>query len=139
VVPRLPRSRIASYYHCVNQKRKTVLVVESEPDLRQLIIDFLEFDYTAVGVGNANDGVEAAWGWRPDLILCDCHLPGRSGLWLIEAVRQYPNLAEIPIILMSEQPQPGVEALYGVSVVSKPCPVDQIMEAVHGALEAVPA
>lgn len=137
--PRLSHVVPCAYAVPVNQKRKTVLVVENDPDLRQLIIDFLEFDYATVAAESAEDGVEAAWGWRPDLIVCDCHLPGRNGIWLIEAVRRYPNLADIPIILMSEQPQPDVEARYGVSVVAKPCPVNQIMDAVHCALGAVPA
>lgn len=123
----------------MHQKRKIVLVVESDPDLQQLIVDFIESDYATITADNADDGVESAWGWRPDLIVCDCHLPGRNGLWLVQAVRHYRELANVPVILLSEHPQVEAEVRFGVTVVNKPCPMDQLMDAVHAALGAVPA
>jgi CheY-like chemotaxis protein len=122
----------------VEQKRKTVLVVEDDPDLRQLILDFLDFDYAAVGAATAEAGVEAAHRFHPDLIVCDHHLPGRSGLHLAQEVRRDPSLTEVPIVVMSAQRQPEALESFGVFIVPKPCHMNRLMDAVHVAFGAGP-
>ncbi len=69
--------------------KKTVLVVEDEPLVRMLVVDFL--DDLGFQASEAGDGQEALniLGAEPDiaLLITDIGLPGMDGKALAEAVR----------------------------------------------------
>ena len=48
-----------------------------------------------------NLGLELAHAHRPDLILLDLHLPDRSGLDVLTALRHDPVTAHIPIVILT--------------------------------------
>jgi two-component system response regulator BaeR len=76
-----------------------VLIVEDEPKLAKLLDDYLRasgFETRCLG-----DGLEVAASVarrRPDLILLDLMLPGRSGLEVFKDVR---SAANIPIVMVT--------------------------------------
>jgi CheY-like chemotaxis protein len=82
--------------------RVSVLVVEDDPDTLELFT----LSLGAVGAQvRSVDSAEAALAllatWRPDIVLCDLHLPGVDGYSLIEHVRADDRLRAIPMISIS--------------------------------------
>ena len=79
-----------------------ILVVDDEPDITEMYQMLLEMH--GYLVSTANNGVEAldrVSEAEPDLILSDCMMPKMDGIEFIRRARQIPELASIPIILMS--------------------------------------
>ena len=81
------------------QINKTILVVEDDPQVRQLLCSFLRrLGYEA---RTASDGATALGLVRtaaPDLVLLDVDLPDGSGFDLCRAIKSSPDLASIPIV-----------------------------------------
>jgi CheY-like chemotaxis protein len=82
--------------------RVSVLIVEDDPDSRELFA--LSLGSVGAQVRSATSA-EAALAvlatWRPDIVLCDLHLPGVDGYSLIEHVRADARWSGIPMISIS--------------------------------------
>jgi phosphate regulon transcriptional regulator PhoB len=82
--------------------RHKILVVEDESDIRELLRYNLEQDGFAVE--EAADGVEALDRVRrraPDLMVLDLMLPQMSGLEICRRIRNEPETAKLPIIVVT--------------------------------------
>jgi len=67
-----------------------VLVVDDNPDVRELIAAVLERAQAEVATAaSANEALEAVKSKRPDVLLCDLHMPGIDGFELIHRVRAW--------------------------------------------------
>ena len=62
-------------------QRKIILIVDDDDDLRASLGEQLEVggEFSTVEAASAEDGIRAALQHRPDLILMDLDLPGKSG------------------------------------------------------------
>lgn len=81
---------------------KKILLVEDDPFLSSLLKNRLTKEQ--IEVQHAHDGQEALdvlKTTKPDLILLDLILPKKSGFEVMEGVRQDPQLANAPIIIIS--------------------------------------
>ena len=80
----------------------TILVVDDEPDIREVIRFALEgAEFRVVEAGHADDARRLLSTESPDLVLLDWMLPGRSGLELAEQLKQSPKTRAVPIIMVS--------------------------------------
>lgn len=80
----------------------SVLVVEDNPDLRSYISRVLHRDGWEVHtVPDAETALTQAQQLRPDVILSDIMLPGRSGLDLLRIIRAADDLHRLPVILLT--------------------------------------
>ncbi len=103
---------------------KTVLVVDDDADIRELILWKLRnAGYTAIAAVDGQAGLVAASGGPdgtgdlPDLILVDWMMPRMTGIELCEALRDNPLTAAIPIILLTAKAQESeVERGFAVGV-----------------------
>jgi phosphate regulon transcriptional regulator PhoB len=81
---------------------RQVLVVEDEPDIRDLIVLHLAREgfrcRTAASGPDALSEVRAA---RPDLVVLDLMLPGLGGLEVCRRLRAEPATASLPIIMLT--------------------------------------
>ncbi|MBP6856023.1 MAG: response regulator [Candidatus Pacebacteria bacterium] len=81
---------------------KKILLIEDDPFLSSLLKNRLSKEQ--IDVQHAHDGQEALdilKTTKPDLILLDLILPKKSGFEVMEGVRQDPQLANAPIIIIS--------------------------------------
>ncbi len=86
----------------------TVLIVDDEPDIREVMRFALESaDFKTMEAGHADDARKSIVAEKPDLILLDWMLPGRSGLELAQQLKQNPKTREIPIIMVSAKGDEG--------------------------------
>ncbi|HYB99514.1 MAG TPA: response regulator [Candidatus Limnocylindrales bacterium] len=82
--------------------RETILVVEDEDDIAELIRYNLQTEnYTVVVAESGEKGLQAAQTSPPDLLLLDLMLPGMDGLEVCRALKADRNTASIPIIMVS--------------------------------------
>lgn len=85
---------------------KTILLVEDDHDLREVVRITLE--RPSIHILEAPDGASAVQLARqtiPDLILLDWMMPGMEGLEVVEVLRQDPDTAGIPIIMVTARDQ----------------------------------
>lgn len=78
---------------------KTILVVDDEAKIVQLVRDYLE--KAGFGVWTASDGIQAldlARKEKPDLVILDLGLPGMDGLDVTRELRRSSN---VPIIMLT--------------------------------------
>ncbi|HUQ64250.1 MAG TPA: response regulator [Acidimicrobiales bacterium] len=90
---------------------KTVLVVDDDPDIRELITwKLTQAGYTTLAVGDGEAALKVATsggvaGAAPDLILVDWMMPLMTGIEVCQALRDNPATERIPIILLTAKAQ----------------------------------
>jgi len=76
-----------------------ILIVEDEPKLGQLLVDYLEAaGYATQWLSNGSDVVPLVKANPPAMILLDLMLPGISGLSICRDIRQF---SDIPIMMVT--------------------------------------
>ena len=91
-------------------KKLTMRILSIDDDLEILgaIRRILALEgYEVVTASSAAEGVRLAQEVRPDLVLCDIMMPDHSGRWVIEQLRQTPETAETPVILLTGETSPA--------------------------------
>ena len=80
----------------------TVLVIEDEPDIRELVeFNLKKYDYNVLLANNGEKGLNDARSYEPDLILLDLMLPGIQGIDVCRVIKSDENIKSIPIIILS--------------------------------------
>ena len=79
----------------------TILIVDDEPDIREVIRFTLEEGGFRVLEAAHADDARRLMSEQPDLVLLDWMLPGRSGLELAAQLKQNAKTRTIPIIMIS--------------------------------------
>jgi len=89
---------------------KRILVVEDQPDNRQIIRDMLApTDYEIAEVESGEEALTAIAKQRPDLILMDIRLPIMDGYTATSQIKADPALQSIPIIAVTSYALNGEE------------------------------
>ena len=79
-----------------------ILIVDDDESSRQTIEAMLEGgDYQLEMAKNGNEGLNSAQRIQPDLILLDVMMPGMGGFEVCRRLRSTPQLAEVPIIMLT--------------------------------------
>lgn len=80
-------------------EQATVLVVDDDPDVRQLLVDYLgDLGYRVLALASAAALREALSDQAPDIVLLDVGLPGEDGLSLARYIREH---LDVGIIMVS--------------------------------------
>jgi CheY-like chemotaxis protein len=79
----------------------SILICDDEPSLRELMRVSLGPGYEFHEAEDGAEAIELAERERPDLVLLDVMMPGRSGLDVVAHIRGTPELAPTPIIVIS--------------------------------------
>jgi two-component system, OmpR family, phosphate regulon response regulator PhoB len=80
----------------------TILVVEDEPAIQELIVFNLELaGHRALRAENAEQAVEMVRSALPDLVLLDWMLPGMSGLEFARRLRADRRTQNVPLIMLT--------------------------------------
>jgi signal transduction histidine kinase/ligand-binding sensor domain-containing protein/DNA-binding response OmpR family regulator len=82
-------------------KKKTILVVEDNEDLRFYLKDNLKGQYHVEEATNGKEGLEKAKLLNPDLVVSDIMMPLMDGVEMARRIKAETLTAHIPIILLS--------------------------------------
>lgn len=84
-----------------DNNQSLILIVENNIDMNQFIADTLREHYRVSCAYNGQQGLEQALETIPDVILCDAMMPVMGGHQMILALRQYPQLTDVPVIMLT--------------------------------------
>jgi putative two-component system response regulator len=117
-----------------------VLVVEDQPQMRQLLHEWLEADGAMVAeAATAEEGLTLATSGEPPAVaLVDLRLPGRSGLWLADQLRTASPHTGVVVITGVHDFDVAVKSLQNgvVDYVAKPFSRARLQQALQRALAA---
>jgi DNA-binding response OmpR family regulator len=81
---------------------KKILIVDDDPDVRLgLHVRLKANHYDTFFAGDAISSIAEARLHEPDLIILDLGLPAGDGFIVMERLKKLPNLAVIPVIVVS--------------------------------------
>ncbi len=118
-----------------------VLYVEDQPSQRALINQLLKLASIDVELaGNGVVGYEKAKAGRPDVILMDLKMPQMDGFQTIAKIRSDPEVADIPILVLSAWTNSKNEKraldVGADRCIAKPFDMDQLLAAIQEACDA---
>jgi CheY-like chemotaxis protein len=114
-----------------------ILVVDDEPLIAMALEAALEdVGYEVVTAANGRQGLERLAEARADLVLLDMMMPIMSGPAMLAAMAAQPELAGIPVIVLSSLPEATIRGrIDGVAaIIRKPYTADQILGEIAKAL-----
>lgn len=119
--------------------RNLVLVVDDDPQARELIERFLEKEGMRVKVvENGKDVMHLARELRPVAITLDVNMPGLDGWTLLAALKTDPMTADIPVIMLTIEDNPKRGFALGASdYLTKPIDWDRLVVVLHRYCRAV--
>jgi len=81
--------------------RGTLLVVEDNPELRQMIVDEFSSVHRVITAVNGREGWEMAVAEIPDLVISDVMMPEMDGYKLCEKIKADERTNHIPVLLLT--------------------------------------
>ena len=121
--------------------QKVVLLVEDDPDIRDIVQDVLEAEgYDVVPASHGKQALEFLHDVRnstlPDLVILDMMMPLVDGRHVLEAIRSDQNLSSVPVVVMSAitHEKPAGAAAF----LRKPFSLDTLFDAVHTLVDRSP-
>lgn len=83
-------------------KKKTILIVEDDADIQQLVgYNLIKAGFLVEYGDSGEQALDKIKRQQPDLMLLDLMLPGMDGIALCRIIRGERKLAEIPIIMLT--------------------------------------
>lgn len=114
------------------QRRPWVLVADDSDAMRDVLAEVLgAAGYEVTTVASGARALEAMSERIPDLVITDLLMPGMSGFSLRAAMLRRPDLAGVPVIVLSGYWQRPGETLEAAEVITKPISVDRVLESVR--------
>ncbi len=83
-----------------------ILVVDDNPDAVTILRSTLESrGHTVISAESGREALDAVAAEPPELILLDVMMPEMSGLEVLQRLKQSPETAQIPVILVTAKTQ----------------------------------
>lgn len=97
----------------MNEIQKTVLVVDDEPNIRELLRLYLETsNFLCIFAEDGVDAIEKVKSDKPDLVLLDIMMPNMDGWQTCKEIRQFST---IPIIMLTAKGE-GFDKVLGLDL-----------------------
>ncbi len=97
-----PTPQVEAKAQAVPEGTSTVLVIDDDPTVHDLLQRFLSKEgFHVVPAGNGEEGLRLAKALRPVAITLDVMMPGMDGWAVLTALKADPDLADIPVIMLT--------------------------------------
>lgn len=84
---------------------KKILVVEDQPDVREILVIWLRhMNHKVIEAVHGDEAINKAVGENPELIIMDLDLPGLNGIQATRRLKQNPQTAHIPVVALTAWP-----------------------------------
>jgi CheY-like chemotaxis protein len=117
------------------ESRKTILICDDEPALRELIRASIDDGYLFAEAGDGVAALDLAREVNPDVVILDLMLPRLSGLEVLARLNQDEQLRHVPVIVITawNETREDVLAAGAADFVTKPFEPDRLRQAVRSA------
>jgi signal transduction histidine kinase len=88
---------------CMGKGKQLIMIVEDQVDMRNYLVQNFYPFYAVLQAPSAEEALIVMDSVKPDLVLLDLRLPGKSGLDLCKQIRNNEMLKDIRIILLTAQ------------------------------------
>ena len=79
-----------------------ILIVEDEPDIRKLVhYNLVQERYKVLEAEDGEHALKIVQRDKPNLVILDLMLPGLSGLEVCRLLRERPDTAKLPILMLT--------------------------------------
>jgi CheY-like chemotaxis protein len=118
--------------------RKTILICDDEPALRELIRASLNEEYLFAEASDGLTALELAREVEPDVVVLDLMLPRLGGLEVLARLRADEHLREVPVLVITawNETREDVIAAGAADFTSKPFDPDALKASIERLLEA---
>jgi CheY-like chemotaxis protein len=108
--------------------RRTVLVVEDEQPVQQLVADLLEDEgYHVMVASDGAQGLALAQAERPDLVVTDLMMPVMTGVELCRRLKSNERTRQVPIVVMSAAGASQARGLGADAFLAKPFDLEALL------------
>lgn len=105
---RLPEAALKKHAPRPTGPRPTVLVIDDDPAVHELMSRFLgQNGYRVLVAGDADSGIATAKREKPDVITLDAVMPGRDGWDALAELKTDPGTAAIPVVMVTFREERG--------------------------------
>lgn len=113
-------------------QRRKILIVDDSRSIRKIVeLGLNASGFNVVTASNGKKALETLETVKPDLILSDINMPEVNGFELCKSVKENPDFANVPFMVMSENKDKGYMnrmIQYGASAyIVKPFNIDQLV------------
>ena len=107
----------------------TILIIDDDPGTRDLLSRSLSGQrYSVVCASGGEEGLKLARQLHPDLIVLDVLMPGMDGWTVLTSLKSDPDLADIPVVILSVFEDKNMGFTLGASdYLTKPVDRDRLM------------
>ena len=108
--------------------RRAILAVEDDPDIMTLLSEVLSDEgYTVVSARRGEDAVDVAQSTPIGLMLLDLGLPDMHGNDVLVRLKSNPLTSDLPIIVITANPQDLRNSSYVEAVIPKPFDLHDVL------------
>src|SRR5512133_3538647 len=116
---------------------KSILVVDDDPEIVAMLNTRLsKRGYKVSTAGDGNRAIELAKREKPDIVLLDVMMPGKSGWEVARALKQDPVTQDVKIVMVTaigEQVNEITSPLYGADAhIDKPFEFEKLEKVIAG-------
>lgn len=122
------RAEVPHYFF--DASRQTILIIDDDVEMLWFISEIFAGEYNVIPVNKSHQVGHILTEIQPDAIICDVMMPELDGIAITRQIKADPNMAHVPIILISARQQveeqiKGIEA--GAEMyIAKPFNVDYL-------------
>ena len=121
---------------------KKILVVDDDDSVRKSITGALKLKggFDILEAEDGLSGLEMAKQHKPDLIISDVVMSNLNGFLMLETLKEYPETADIPVIMMTSRAQKAREWKTGAAVEypEKGYSLTQLFDTIYSILKITP-
>ncbi|MBL7162764.1 MAG: response regulator [Anaerolineales bacterium] len=122
-------------------EQKKIIIIEDEPDTVEMFAEMMRLSgYNVLKSYGGALAISLIAEEKPDAVVLDMMMPDLSGLDVLKQIRNNPDLAGLPVVIVSAMSMPhdiqaGLEA--GASAyLTKPVTYQQLSQAVQETIQA---
>src|SRR3990167_7978165 len=95
----------------MSDNKKKVMIVEDDEHISKVYeIKLAKEGYTTSLAVDGDEAVAKITSEKPDLLLLDLMIPKKDGFGVLEDIKKFPDLAGIPVIVLSNLGQKSAQA-----------------------------
>ena len=84
-----------------DMSKKKVLIVDDEPNVRQLVSKILSRDYMVIEARDGEEALNVVRSQKPGIVIMDMMMPKMDGLTACYAIKKDPATKAIPVVMLT--------------------------------------